>query len=95
MSRLCLLRNSGVKTPAAGPSREEVWHWDTRGYLVCPQIMDAAWLRQANDVLDSEFTRKQRQDLELVPGLHDHPRCSPLIAPAAGTPDISILCDPF
>ena len=32
---------------------EELWQWDTSGYLVLPGVMDARWLAAANSALDA------------------------------------------
>jgi hypothetical protein len=42
----------GGATDTDGVDPAELWHWDTRGYLVIPGVMDEAWLAAANAALD-------------------------------------------
>ena len=47
-------------------SAEELWMWDTQGYIVAPHVMDSAWLEDALAVVD-----KYRKDDAMVGSIPD------------------------
>jgi ectoine hydroxylase-related dioxygenase (phytanoyl-CoA dioxygenase family) len=67
------------------PDHDEVWFWDTRGYLVLHNMMDSQWLEDANAALDSDYAQTQRGEVGIVDEVHLDPACSQRIAPAPGT----------
>ena len=66
-----------------------LWFWDTLGYLVIPNVMDAAWLAAANAVLDPH-TGVERVEVPLDEELMTSDECSALIAPIDGRHEVRV-----
>eukprot|EP01043_Picozoa_sp_COSAG02_P007208 COSAG02_NODE_213_length_28704_cov_69.390177_3_plen_384_part_00 len=84
-----LSNSSAVTGDGACVDPAELWFWDTLGYLVIPNVMDAAWLAAANDVLDPH-TGVERVEVPLDEELMTSDECSALIAPIDGRHEVRV-----
>jgi len=54
-----------VRNPNVEIDEKEFYHWDLCGHLVLKEVMDAAWLAAANEALDANQDRVDRQEVDV------------------------------
>ena len=54
----CKVKSPATRAVATTQEESEQWFFDTHGYLIIPDVMDAAWLRVVNEATDLQLQTK-------------------------------------